>query len=580
MALRVAVATGNWSNPAIWNNGVLPSPGDIVASNNFTVTIDQNINVDTLTNAATPPVILTAQMTSNSTPSGIVTFSSTYGGSSYDGFRAFDRILGNDWLSSSATMPQFVAYEFPLVTIVAKYILSAPSNGSPTSVSRDWTFEGWTGSAWVVLDTVTGNSGTAAVTRNFVNTTAYIKYRINITAINGNVSYVGIGELYLYGPNDYGSTSSAGGGFVLNSGLVINATGIGIRSSSNTCVTYSATSGSTTINGNIFGTTTTNFVSTINYIGSANLNINGNLTSGTIPGGGLQPAINKTGTGTLTIIGNLNIGDSTNGNHCIVNSGIGTINVTGNLFGQLGGGSGSAISNSGVCTINITGNIYAGSSNTDASIAIVNSVAATIYVTGNVYSTYANSGINSSGAHYLNIVGILTVNPSATNVTTRPAVVSTSSSAINLFTGPFVCSPYGFFPYQVIRMHLIPTTNSYIEFRDETTNGALSPGAIAPATQLVSPATLVNNLATSDVRYGTSYALGTLTGTLRMPTANQVTSGIQVDNTFGSAVLTIDAIWDYLVTNINTPDSIGMRLKNVSTPQTTGEQLEAFLKLD
>ena len=161
-----------------------------------------------------------------------------------------------------------------------------------------------------------------------------------------------------------------------------------------------------------------------------------------------------------------------------------------------------------------------------------------------------------------------------------PCIFSTNGSAINLFTGPFICSTYGFFPYQCIRMHLIPTTNSYIEFRDETTNGAVSPGAIAPATQLVSPATLVNNLATSDVRYGTSYALGTLTGTLRMPTATQVTSGIQVDNTFGSAVLTIDGIWNYLVTNINTPDSIGMRLKNVSTPQTTGEQLEAFLKLD
>jgi hypothetical protein len=156
----------------------------------------------------------------------------------------------------------------------------------------------------------------------------------------------------------------------------------------------------------------------------------------------------------------------------------------------------------------------------------------------------------------------------------------TNINGINLFTGPFICSSYGTFPYQVIRMHLIPTTNSYIEFRDETTNGALSPGAIAPASRLVSPASLVDTLAVNNVRFGIVYALGALTGTLRMPTATQVTSGIQVDNTFGSAVLTIDAIWDYLVTNINTPDSIGMRLKNVSTPQTTGEQLEAFLKLD
>jgi hypothetical protein len=65
-----------------------------------------------------------------------------------------------------------------------------------------------------------------------------------------------------------------------------------------------------------------------------------------------------------------------------------------------------------------------------------------------------------------------------------------------------------------------------------------------------------------------------------MPVANQVTFGVQVDNTFGNAVLTADGIWNYLVSNITTPDSIGMRLKNVSTPQSVGEQLEAFLRLD
>ena len=580
MALRVAVATGNWSNPAIWNGGVLPSPGDVVASNNFTVTIDQNINVGSLTNAATAPGFLTAQMTSNTTPSGIVTASSYYSGA-YDPFLAFNRSSGdNGWITSLGNMTGWIAYEFTSAKVVASYQVFPAGPGSPSSVARDWTFEGWNGSTYIVLDTVTGNSGTATVTRSIANTTAYIKYRLNITANNGSPSYTGTTELYLLEANDYGSTSTAGGGFILNSGLIINATGVGIRSGTIACVTYSATSGTTTINGNILGSTTTNNAPTINHTNAANLNINGNITSGTLPGGGLQPAINKTGAGTLTVIGTLNVGDSTNSNHCIVNSGIGTINITGNLFGQSGAGSGSALSNTGLCTINITGDIYAGNSNADASLGIINSVAASIYITGNVYSNTANPGISSSGAHYLNIVGILTVNPSFQTVTTRPAVISSSSSAINLFSGPFISSSYGFFPYQVIRMHLIPTTNSYFVFRDETTNGAVSPSAVAPATRLVSPATLVDNLAPSDVRFGTSYALGTLTGTLRMPVANQVTFGVQVDNTFGNAVLTADGIWNYLVSNLNTPDSIGMRLKNVSTPQTTGEQLEAFLRLD
>ena len=33
MAQRAAIASGNWSNPAIWNGGILPEPGDVVASN-------------------------------------------------------------------------------------------------------------------------------------------------------------------------------------------------------------------------------------------------------------------------------------------------------------------------------------------------------------------------------------------------------------------------------------------------------------------------------------------------------------------------------------------------------------------
>jgi hypothetical protein len=65
-----------------------------------------------------------------------------------------------------------------------------------------------------------------------------------------------------------------------------------------------------------------------------------------------------------------------------------------------------------------------------------------------------------------------------------------------------------------------------------------------------------------------------------MPSANQVTFGIPVDNTFGNAVLTAASVWDYLISNITVENSIGMRLKNVSTPQITGEQLEAFLRLD
>ena len=162
-----------------------------------------------------------------------------------------------------------------------------------------------------------------------------------------------------------------------------------------------------------------------------------------------------------------------------------------------------------------------------------------------------------------------------------PSVFSSSGSAINLFSGPFICSPYGFFPYRVVRMHLIPSASSYIEFRDETTGGASAPSVpTAPPTQLISPSAIVGNLPVTDVRFGTTYALGSLTGTLNMPHPNNVSFGTPVDNTFGNLVLTVESIWNHPVEDITVQGSIGMRLKNVSTPQTTGEQLEAFLRLD
>lgn len=57
MANRYAVATGNWSNTAIWDGGTLPQASDVVRPNGFTVTIDQNITVTELRNDASAPAV-------------------------------------------------------------------------------------------------------------------------------------------------------------------------------------------------------------------------------------------------------------------------------------------------------------------------------------------------------------------------------------------------------------------------------------------------------------------------------------------------------------------------------------------
>ena len=57
MALRYAIATGNWSNPAIWDSGTVPVLTDDVRANGFTVTIDVDINVSQIATVALAPAV-------------------------------------------------------------------------------------------------------------------------------------------------------------------------------------------------------------------------------------------------------------------------------------------------------------------------------------------------------------------------------------------------------------------------------------------------------------------------------------------------------------------------------------------
>jgi len=355
--------------------------------------------------------------------------------------------------------------------------------------------------------------------------------------------------------NTSATSITAGGGFLVTGDFSITAQSLFKRDASGfALLTYNG-SGTVNVNANITATSG-NGGTHFSITGNGNVNFVGDIIGWT--GDGPRFGIVKAGTGKLTFTGAVSV-------DYFINNYI--IGVSGGDFDFVG-------------TVTIASS-NAGSS-TFVSNVISFSSGGILTITGNlinnatrVNGSQTTNCVSMSGGRFTHIGTMNNLNALG-----GFCVVSTNGGAINLFSGPFICSTYGFFPYQVVRMHLIPTTTSYFEFRDETTNGAVQPGAIAPATRLVSPATLVDNLAVSDVRFGTTYALGTLTGTLRMPSANQVTFGIPVDNTFGNAVLTAASVWDYLISNITVENSIGMRLKNVSTPQITGEQLEAFLRLD
>ena len=83
--------------------------------------------------------------------------------------------------------------------------------------------------------------------------------------------------------------------------------------------------------------------------------------------------------------------------------------------------------------------------------------------------------------------------------------------------------------------------------------------------------------AQSDVRFGVTYQSGSKTGSAYIPAASSVGFGVPVDNTTGTAALTPASVWNAATSSLTTSGSIGERLKNASTVDTTGDQLAALL---
>jgi hypothetical protein len=578
MALRVAVANGNWSSTATWNGGVLPTTGDIVASNGFTITIDQNINVDSITNTAQAVVGAVPIMTSNTTPSGIA---STNVGTAWYAFDAAG--FNSDWIVDVVSPGTWLAYEFTSPIAVNQYSFAGYTN------QNNWTFEAWNGSTWIVLHTITGASVTSYTSPLLGNSTAYIKYRFVLND-SGYRRIYGV-QMYQY----LGTTAAvAGGTFNLNSGVTVTCTGTnGITGGPVTCMTYSGT-GSSTINANITPTGNDVNAPTLIHNSTGTLILNGSIfnngnsfnnrvqtvlfsgagifnITGTINGLQIKTGLNITGNGTCNIVGDLY---PANAGSAMTIAGNAIVNITGNIYPSLGGSvfNGTLIIPAVSAVVTFTGNVFYDSN--------VNFLCNGIYVTGNsrlnvIGNVYAGSGstytgISATGSCYIDMVGIIKPNRGL------PAFYSTGAGAINVLSGPFISGDSGVQPFYVARMHYRRTMGSYFEFRDNSTNGALPPAGAAPATRLVSPDTAVDAPIPANVRFGTVYASGSQTGTMRVPAASNVRAGIEVDNTVGTAVLTASQIWEMLQSNLTTPGSIGERLKNCSTVQTTGSQIASL----
>ncbi|WP_246238942.1 fibronectin type III domain-containing protein [Paenibacillus anseongensis] len=132
------------------------------------------------------------KMTSKTLPSGIVSASSenaiTPAWLAFDGNSTYDGDGYGGWGTPQKT--GWLAYEFPNPKVINKYVMSH-SNQWRETLPKSWTFEGWNGTAWNVLDSRSNITDWVSYTVKeftFNNTNSYSKYRINVTENNGSVA--------------------------------------------------------------------------------------------------------------------------------------------------------------------------------------------------------------------------------------------------------------------------------------------------------------------------------------------------------------------------------------------------------
>lgn len=540
MAIKVATTSGNWSNTATWVGGVVPVAGDDVYTNNNIVTIDVSVSVNSLNNSSYSTPNAVPNMTSATTPSGIVTASASETGS-FAAWQAFGGDNNSEWRPGTAA---WIAYEFPIPKAINQYIIFGYDGDA-----KNWTFEGWTGSAWVVIHTVSSTlfNGVGYTSPLLGNSTLYIKYRLNFSSAISRIH-----TLYFYEFGTIG-TASTGGKFILNSGLTVASNILRYDNSSATgyLIDHTGTAGTIT-------------------------NLSGNVISYTAQ----RRLLYLAGAGTFNFTGTLR-GAGTNAVRVVDSVHTGTLNFTGDVYYEGSVSNSELMSFSGAgYNLTYTGNIYnvstAPSGQYSLSVLSCSGANSQIQIIGNLYNQALNITDWSYGASCLITTVRTTIIGSLINQATIGYCV-TSSTDFLFMTGPFVSSQYAFLPYSAVRAYIIPTVNTYFEFVDNSTNGVIPPSVSTIKARLVSPDTAADAPIPANVRLGTSYVLGNLIGTMAIPAASNVAVNVPVGNTVGTAALDPSAIWAVPLTSINTLNSIGRRVKNAATVETTGAQIQTTL---
>jgi hypothetical protein len=301
------------------------------------------------------------------------------------------------------------------------------------------------------------------------------------------------------------------------------------------------------------------------------LSLNNGATTGVTAGGYFAP------NGNYTIVADSF--NSGSGNMILIRDSIVNATFTAN---NINGPSNTFYINQISSTITINGTVNGGAGTT------VLCLAGTIIINGNVVASSTGIGVSFS---YLNPTN-LTINGFCQGSTTQNAffnannnanITVTITKAISVNNGIVAVSNTVALPSITVKeieqgvFGQVPISG-YV--RLSTASGAFYKGVTTGSSTrtLSDPADIAGQVpAQSDVRFGVTYQSGSKTGTAYIPAASSVGFGVPVDNTTGTAALTPASVWNVATSSLTTSGSIGERLKNASTVDTTGDQLAALL---
>lgn len=232
---------------------------------------------------------------------------------------------------------------------------------------------------------------------------------------------------------------------------------------------------------------------------------------------GTSTCLRNETTNTKTVIGN-GFSGSANSPFAVQNSWVGVINMTGNLFGGIGGNQPWGGANTSTGIFNFTGNATGGAGSN--ATGITNDSTGTVNVIGDVIG---GSGVNARGAENRAAGTLIVTNAIASTVN---AGISGNNSAGTTIIRSVTNGANGRMGAEGFVKFTNAGPNTFTVTRQDNTTQTLVDSSIG-------------NPPTTDVRDGVSYASGALTGTLKVPPSSSVAVGVPVDNTTGTAIITV-----------------------------------------